>query len=104
MLHYQDQCTRPPVCGRCGKYDIHKDCQRDYKCANSQGNHSAGSNDCEIWMKEKEISRLKHTKENNTSRSKKNDRNNKIHRSDKKEYPTKKIIICAKRKQPQNLK
>ena len=60
--HHQDQCTQPPVCGRYGEYDIHKDCQRLYKCANCQGNHSAGSRDCEIWKKEKEIARLKLTK------------------------------------------
>ena len=84
--HHQDQCTLPPVCRRCGKYDILKDCQRVYKCANCQGNHTAGSKDSEIWKKEKEITRLKHTKKNNISRSKKNDRNNKICKSDKKEY------------------
>ena len=83
--HHQDQCTRPPVCGRCGEYDIHKDCQRVYKCANYPGNHSPGSKDCEIWKKEKEITRIKHTK-NNISRSEKNDRKNKIRRKDKKEY------------------
>ena len=27
--HHQDQCTRLPVCGRCGEYDIHNDCQKD---------------------------------------------------------------------------
>ena len=31
--HHQDQCTQPPVCGRCREYDIHNDCQKDYKYA-----------------------------------------------------------------------
>ena len=24
--HHQDQCTQPLVCGRCGEYNMHKDC------------------------------------------------------------------------------
>ena len=59
--HHQDQCTWPPVCGRYGEYDIHNDCQKDYKGANCQGNHGAGSRDCEVWKKEKKITKLKHT-------------------------------------------
>ena len=56
--HHQEKCTQPPVCE---EYNIHKDCQKDYKCANCQGNHDAGSRDCEIWKKEKEITRLEYT-------------------------------------------
>ena len=59
--HHQDQCTWLLVCKRCGKYDIHNDYQKDYKCANCQGNHGAGSRDCKLWKKEKEIAKLKHT-------------------------------------------
>ena len=51
---HQGQWTQPPVCGRCGEYDIHNDCQKDYKCVNCQGNHGAGSRDCEIWKKERD--------------------------------------------------
>ena len=36
------------------------DCQKDYKCANCQGNYGAGSRDCAAWKKEKEITKLKH--------------------------------------------
>ena len=28
--HHQDQCTQPPVCVRCGEYDIYNDNQKDY--------------------------------------------------------------------------
>ena len=73
--HHQEQRTRLPVCRRCREYDIHYvchilfgslfgshyDCQKDYKCANCQGNHGTGSRDCEVWKKEKEITKLKHT-------------------------------------------
>ena len=41
--------------------DMHNDCQKDYKCVYCQGNLDAGSRDCEIWKKEKEITKLKHT-------------------------------------------
>ena len=57
--HHQDHSTRPPVCRRCGEYDINNDCQKECKCANCQGNHGAGFWDCEIKKKEKEIT--KHT-------------------------------------------
>ena len=40
---------------------MHNDCQKDYKCANCLGNHGTGSRDCEVWKKEKEITKLKDT-------------------------------------------
>ena len=43
--HHQDQCKQPPVCGRCREYDLHNNCQKDYKCSNCQENHGAGSRD-----------------------------------------------------------
>ena len=35
--------------------------QKDYKRANCQENHGAGSRDCEVWKKKKKITKLKHT-------------------------------------------
>ena len=33
--HHRDRCTRPPVCGRCGKNNIkHTDCQKETFCSN----------------------------------------------------------------------
>ena len=87
--YHQDQCIRPPVSGRCGEYDMHNNCQKDYKCANCQGNHGAGSRDCEVWKKEKEITKLKHTQKYHLPRSKKDGRDYKICGSDKKKYPNK---------------
>ena len=34
--------------------DLHNNWQKDYKCANYQGNHDTGSRDCEVWKKEKD--------------------------------------------------
>ena len=33
---------------------MHNYWQKDYKCANCQGNDGAGSRDCEVWKKEKD--------------------------------------------------
>ena len=41
--HHQDQCTQLPICRRCGECNGQNNCQKDYKCANCQGNHGAGS-------------------------------------------------------------
>lgn len=60
--HHQDRCTRPPVCGRCGENNArHTDCQKEAKCTNCKKNHPANSRDCEIWKKEKDISKIKYT-------------------------------------------
>ena len=91
--HHQDQCTRLPGCGRCGEYDIHNDCQKDYKCANCQGNHAAGSRDCDIWKKEKEKTRT--YSKYHLPRSEKDVSDYKICKSDKNIPTTKnKTYLC----------
>lgn len=60
--HHQTKCTKPPVCIRCGENSQHSDCKKDQKCANCYKEHSADFKGCEIWKREKEITRIKHTK------------------------------------------
>ena len=60
--HHQTKCTKPPTCMNCGVDGEHTDCQEEPKCKNCNGNHAANSRNCEIWKKEKEISKIKYTK------------------------------------------
>ena len=53
------------VCERCGMggQDHHtKHCTNPANCVNCCGNHLSRSNECEVWKKEKEILKLKVTK------------------------------------------
>ena len=61
--HHQDRCTRPPVCGRCAENGTkHTDCKKEAFCTNCKKNHPANSKDCEIWKREKDISKMKYVK------------------------------------------
>ena len=60
--HHKEKCTRPPICKNCGETRNHIDCQQPPKCANCKQNHSADSEECELWRKEKRILEVKHTK------------------------------------------
>ena len=55
--HHEDKCPVDPgsVCERCGMGN-------PTKCVNCGGAHLSRSNECETWKKEKEIMRLKITK------------------------------------------
>ena len=65
--HHEDKCPVDPgsVCERCGmgNHDHHTNhCKNPTKCVNCGGEHLSRSNECETWQKEKEIMRLKITK------------------------------------------
>ena len=62
--HHEDRCSRDPVCPNCGEMTSHseKDCQKTPKCINCGQNHNANSKECQIWHKEKEILRVKFTR------------------------------------------
>ena len=65
--HHEDKCPVDPgsVCERCGmgNHDHHTNhCKTPTKCVNCGGAHLSRSNECETWKKEKEIMRLKITK------------------------------------------
>ena len=58
--HHEDKCSAPPVCGKCGQEGNHTStCSNPIKCANCGKDHPAYSNQCEVWLKEKEIIKLK---------------------------------------------
>ena len=61
--HHENSCKNSPVCGKCAGADRHDEasCDRPAKCANCGGSHSARSNQCPVWVKEKEITRVKCT-------------------------------------------
>ena len=65
--HYEDKCPADPgsVCANCGA-DGHSHhtsaCKNSAKCVNCGKAHVSRSNQCEIWKKEKEIMKIKVTK------------------------------------------
>ena len=62
--HHEDRCKNHPVCSRCGEPAIHHEtlCKNPLKCANCGESHDANSKECKIWHKEKEILRVKFTR------------------------------------------
>ena len=65
--HHESNCSEDPgsVCERCGKgnHDHHtSQCKNPIKCVNCGKDHTPKSNLCEIWEKEKEIIKIKVTK------------------------------------------
>ena len=64
---HEDKCPVDigSVCERCGmgNHDHHtNNCKNPTKCVNCGGEHLSRSNECETWKKEKEIMKLKVTK------------------------------------------
>ena len=61
--HHEDRCTAAPVCAKCGKEGYcgprSENCKGTIKCVNCGKDHPAYSNKCEVWLKEKEIIKLK---------------------------------------------
>ena len=62
--HHEDKCKNEPVCTNCGQPAIHHAslCKNPTKCANCGESHDANSKECKIWQKEKEILRVKFTR------------------------------------------
>ena len=62
--HHEDRCSRDPVCPNYDEMTSHseKNCQKPPKCINCGQNHNANSKECQIWHKEKEIVRVKFTR------------------------------------------
>ena len=49
--HYEDKCSAPPVCRKCGQEGNHAStCSNPIKCANCGKDHPAYSNQCEVWL------------------------------------------------------
>lgn len=60
--HGSASCKNKPVCCTCGEDGHEPICTRPPKCCNCQGNHPASSKVCPVWIKEKEIQRIRVTK------------------------------------------
>lgn len=63
--HHENNCSRAAVCYNCGgsKHCIGTaTCDRPAKCVNCSGNHSVNSRDCTAWSKEKEILKIKYSR------------------------------------------
>ena len=63
-MHHEDKCNKSAICKRCGEDGSdHPEfsCEREMKCANCKGHHSADSKLCGVWKREKEIMRVKYT-------------------------------------------
>ena len=55
--HTKMNCSRLPVCARCGKSEDHSEenCSADPHCINCKGQHAAHSKECPKWQEEKAI-------------------------------------------------
>ena len=63
--HHESSCNRQKVCANCGE-DKHcsddRNCDKTAKCVNCSGPHPTFSRDCPTWHKEKEILKIKYTR------------------------------------------
>ena len=60
----EDRCSKDPICSKCGQTAEHSEsrCTNELHCVNCGEKHSANSKECRIWHKEKEILRIKFTR------------------------------------------
>ena len=55
--------TRPSICAKCGNSNhTELECKNPFNCINFTGEHPAYSQECEMWKKEKRISKIKYTR------------------------------------------
>jgi hypothetical protein len=58
--HHQRTCKRQPVCFKCGSTEHEaSDCSSEPKCTSCKGDHAVNFNQCPVWLREKEICRVK---------------------------------------------
>ena len=63
--HQKEHCTRKQVCVKCGEQEpnhMEDSCKNSLNCNNYKGNHRADAKYCKIWEREKEIIKMKITK------------------------------------------
>jgi hypothetical protein len=61
--HHQTNCNRNKTCPKCGEgFHGDEECQKPLKCINCSGDHPAFYKSCPTWQKEKEICRIKATR------------------------------------------
>ena len=61
--HGQSTCSRQAICAKCAEHG-HLDsvCPNNARCANCRGPHTAYSKDCPEWTKQREINKVKYTR------------------------------------------
>ena len=63
--HHENKCKREEICANCGqpKHSADEtDCKRPPKCINCKEDHPANSRECQAWHTEKEILKIKYTR------------------------------------------
>ena len=63
--HHENKCHREEICANCGesKHSADEtDCKRPPKCFNCKEDHPANSRQCQAWHTEKEILKVKYTR------------------------------------------
>ncbi|XP_021347917.1 uncharacterized protein LOC110446899 [Mizuhopecten yessoensis] len=63
--HHEKRCRRKTVCQYCGRegHEDQSDCDiANLRCVNCEGKHAASSRDCPAWNREREILRVKFTR------------------------------------------
>ena len=62
--HHEDRCSKDPICSKCSQVAEHLEsqCRNELHCVTCGEKHCADSKECQIWHKEKEILRLKFTR------------------------------------------
>ena len=57
--HSSRLCRNEAVCHRCGEKHSEENCNNAAKCINCSGPHGASSRECPVWLREKEVQRVK---------------------------------------------
>jgi hypothetical protein len=58
--HHQGTCKRNPACFKCGSTEHnHTNCSNTPKCLSCEGEHPANFSRCPVWLREKEICKIK---------------------------------------------
>ncbi|MEW8544157.1 MAG: hypothetical protein AB2693_11540 [Candidatus Thiodiazotropha sp.] len=63
--HHEDRCKKQTICANCGQPQHsadETDCKNAAKCVNCKGDHPANSKLCQAWHTEKEILKVKYTR------------------------------------------
>ena len=60
--HTASECTKNPVCSRCGQEHDDDQCNNTPHCAACGGDHSATDPNCPKWKEEKEVMKIRHEK------------------------------------------
>ncbi|MES9994362.1 MAG: hypothetical protein ABW098_20625 [Candidatus Thiodiazotropha sp.] len=63
--HHEDRCKKETICANCGQPQHcadETDCKNPAKCYNCKEDHPANSRHCQAWLTEKEILKVKYTR------------------------------------------